>query len=343
MLNIQDIQNWNLSEQAKSGVIKYVERLAEKQLPAIFDVQTLSQYSKIQSSFISRVYSYPDLFYRVFQIPKAAGGYRVIEAPKPSLLYLQRWIKSNIIDFIPVSPFAHAYAKMRNIKSNAEMHRGRDYVLKLDIQAFYPSTKLSAVKDQFLGLGYSEQASSLLARLCIFDGHLPHGAPTSPGLSNAVLSKFDFDLASQLKSDEVYTRYADDITISSNSDSVFEHSKTVARALQRHGYLINLEKIGKLSKNTKKIITGIEVAEDGLKVPFRFKKKIRRHVHFISKYGTSNHLENCSSLSSLSYIDKVGFLFSLRGKIAFVSFVEGLDEEYGNAASEIDTFLAGLA
>ena len=51
--------------------------------------------------------------------------------------------------------------------------------------------------------------------LCFLNGGLPQGTPISPMLTNLMMIPFDHAIAGQLWKDGfVYTRYADDITIS---------------------------------------------------------------------------------------------------------------------------------
>ena len=62
------------------------------------------------------------------------------------------------------------------------------------------------------------EVSYILSLLCTYEGYLPQGAPTSPYLSNLILRDFDKKIQQICSSlNYTYTRYADDITISSNN------------------------------------------------------------------------------------------------------------------------------
>src|SRR5205823_9973041 len=58
-------------------------------------------------------------------------------------------------------------------------------------------------------------AAITLAQLCTYNGRLPQGAPTSPILSNMICFKMDREILALARAHRcTYTRYADDITIS---------------------------------------------------------------------------------------------------------------------------------
>jgi len=70
----------------------------------------------------------------------------------------------------------------------------------------------------FNSIGYNREISSLLTNLCVFKGRLPQGAPTSPKLANLVSAKLDARIHGYAgPKGIVYTRYADDITLSAQS------------------------------------------------------------------------------------------------------------------------------
>lgn len=60
-------------------------------------------------------------------------------------------------------------------------------------------------------------AATVLAQLCVHNGKMPQGAPTSPVLSNIIASALDKTLVRLAGKYRMrYTRYADDITFSFN-------------------------------------------------------------------------------------------------------------------------------
>ena len=68
-------------------------------------------------------------------------------------------------------------------------------------------------------MGYSESLSKTLTALTTFEYRLPQGAPTSPTLSNIVMEPIDKEIMDYANANGlVYSRYADDITVSGSED-----------------------------------------------------------------------------------------------------------------------------
>ena len=153
--------------------------------------------------------------YRDFTIPKRSGGVRRILAPDDELKELQRRILRRLLDRLRTHPAAMGFERKRSIVTNAKAHVGRAAVLRMDLVDFFPSTSARRVGKYFRRIGWNRQGARLLVRLCCHEGGLPQGAPTSPRLSNLVNYRLDARLAGMARTfGAVYTRYADDITIS---------------------------------------------------------------------------------------------------------------------------------
>lgn len=153
--------------------------------------------------------------YREFTIPKRSGGRRRILAPKPELKTLQRRILRRLLGRLKVHSAAMGFQRGRSIVTNARAHQGQAVVLRFDVQDFFPSTAANRVRQYFRRIGWNRPATELLMRLCTRENGLPQGAPTSPRLSNLVNYRLDARLSGMATAlGGVYTRYADDITIS---------------------------------------------------------------------------------------------------------------------------------
>jgi len=153
--------------------------------------------------------------YREFAIPKRSGGKRRILAPVPELKALQRRILRRLLARLRVHPAAMGFERGRSIVDNARAHVGQAVVMRFDLRDFFPSTRAKRLRRYFRRIGWNRPAAKLLVRLCTHEGGLPQGAPTSPRLSNLVNYRLDARLAGMAaRLGGVYTRYADDITVS---------------------------------------------------------------------------------------------------------------------------------
>lgn len=160
--------------------------------------------------------------YHTFAIPKRTGGLRTLHAPDPPFKHFQRRLHRRVLARLPVHPAAAAYVPGRSIAHHALLHAARAVVVRLDLQDFFPSTTAQRVADYFRVIGYDAQAAALLTTWCTHEGGLPQGAPTSPVLANAVNFRLDAALASALRriarNAGHYSRYADDLTFSFDTD-----------------------------------------------------------------------------------------------------------------------------
>lgn len=108
----------------------------------------------------------------------------------------------------------------------------------------------------FLDIGYSDEVANSLTILTTYYGKLPQGAPTSPMLSNIVMKPLDIMISEYAKENSlVYTRYADDITIS-GEDGIDRHLKSVAKIIEECGFKINKKKSHTMNSKSGKMVTG---------------------------------------------------------------------------------------
>ncbi len=157
--------------------------------------------------------------YREFFIPKRSGGRRRILAPDDPTKRLQHRILRRLLARLRSHPAAMGFERGRSIVTNAKAHEGQGIVMRFDVRDFFPSTRRRRVKKYFRRIGWNRPAAKLLTLLCTHDGGLPQGAPTSPRLSNLVNYRVDARLAGMAaRLGGVYTRYADDVTISFPED-----------------------------------------------------------------------------------------------------------------------------
>ena len=205
-------------------------RIATKVLPSANRIKYNSKTNDILSNLNTFVYSmnisYPDIsgMYRTFQIPKRSGGFREICAPNDTLKMIQEHILEVFTKKLKVLPHnaAHGFTKHRNCKTALEIHKahGSRWFLKLDIKDFFPNTTTDIIKDAMKQVYpyclMTEQCMNKMITICTLNGATPQGAPTSPMITNMVMVPKDVQITKYCKEHNlIYTRYADDILISS--------------------------------------------------------------------------------------------------------------------------------
>lgn len=278
--------------------------------------------------------------YKEYKIPKKkAGAFRSIESPNSKLKALQKIIKTCIeICFIPKQA-THGFVRERSIVTNAKQHVGRKYVYNIDLENFFPTIHFGRIKGVFQAspFNFSEQVSQHLANICCNDaGSLPQGAPTSPILSNLVCRSLDRKLSELANKNKVkFTRYADDITFSSNFN-IFDNNffDKLKKTIEQERFSINLHKVRLQSQLQRQEVTGITVNKktnvtriymSNLRFLVKiYSNNIEESQKWLERHYTNRHRYN----GKVPKIEEV-----IQGKLDFLKMVVGEDREKYKAIS----------
>lgn len=260
------------------------ELLTQFNLPILHNLEDLS-YSIGLSKKILFLFSNQKInkkFYSFFEITKKNGNKRKICAPNHQLKLVQKWILVNILSKLNVSDRAKAFCYgINGIKENAELHKTRLYLLEIDIKDFFNNIKRDRVYTLFRRKGYCCSIAGILANICTFDGYLPQGGICSPILSNLVCNSLDKRIIGLCdKRDIMYSRYADDMTFSSNEKSSLRRIlPLIEKIIKEEGFELNKNKTRFLSPGSKKCITGITINGNNIKVSKALKRNLRVLIH----------------------------------------------------------------
>ncbi|WP_144391540.1 reverse transcriptase family protein [Pleionea sediminis] len=271
--------------------------------------------------------------YQRFSLVKKSGGVRHISAPMPRLKRIQYWVKTNILDTLPLHDCAHGFVKERSIVSNAAPHIGQSIVINMDLKDFFPTITYKRVKGLFQQLGYNEKISILFALLTtephcdelsldtetyyVAQGKrlLPQGAPTSPAIANLICRRLDrriSDCAKKLGFE--YTRYADDLTFSikdNDSDKVRKLLWRVKAIIKDEGFNLHPEKTRIMRSHQQQEVTGIVVNEK-INLSRKKLKRLRATLFQIEKDG----------FSGKNWDDSKDILRSLTGFVNYYAMVD---------------------
>ena len=226
--------------------------------------------------------------------------------PHLALKVVQRWILKEILEKINVSNQAMAFVPKKNgLKVNAEYHKKNIFILEMDIKKFFDSIKETQVFQLFCKIGYNTDVSAILANLCTYEDALPQGAVTSPYIANLVTYHLDVRLNGLCsRKDIVYTRYADDLSFSSNNRTKLNSiEKFVQCIVREEGFEINEKKTRYLSNDVKKTITGITINNEELHVDKDFKKKIRAMI--FNSIVNKDYSKNEKIIGCIAYVDSI--------------------------------------
>lgn len=233
-------------------------------------LERLQKHTGLPRSLLERYAETASKRYRVYQIDKRDGTKRTIEHPSREIKALQRWVTRALIRGLPVHDAATAYSKGSSIRENAERHVRSRYTVRLDFKDFFPSFRgdhvtaylAAAVGNPDMMLTVADLA--FVRRIVCRDDRLTIGAPTSPGLTNAMMFGFDTALAEWCAERAlIYTRYADDLFVSATVQGallgVEAKAAELAAAFPYAGLELNRDKTAHLSRRYRRSITGLVI------------------------------------------------------------------------------------
>ncbi len=238
--------------------------------------------------------------YTQFNIKKKSGGIRQITAPRnKSFMLLLRYVNYMLKTLYTPSDYATGFTEGRSVVTNADKHKGQNYVFNIDLKDFFPSVEQARVwkRLQIEPICLKRPIANVIAGLCSMkvcgdDGNaryiLPQGAPTSPILTNMVCDKLDRRLAGLAKRFGLhYSRYADDITFSS-MHNVYqkdgEFRMELKRIIESQGFTINTEKTRLQKIGSRQEVTGI-IVSNKLNVTQKYVRDIRNLLYIWDRYG----------------------------------------------------------
>lgn len=268
--------------------------------------------------------------YHNYKIPKKRGGWREIAAPGSLLKRIQQGINRHLQDrYSQIKPDeVYGFVRMRqsNIVANARPHIDKKFLLNIDLKDFFPCITAKRVKEMFLSepFFYSEQLSIALTLLTTFQGRLPTGAPSSPIISNLVCLAFDKEMAAYCTNHQlVYTRYADDLSFSSDNPISRDIILDIIGLIKKHHFRINKKKFRLLSAQSQQMVTGI-VVNKKTNVDRKLLKRIRAMLHDWRVNGLKQaSLHHFRHESGEDGSPPRQFFYWLKGYINFVGQVRG--------------------
>ncbi|MEO8453862.1 MAG: retron St85 family RNA-directed DNA polymerase [Sphingomicrobium sp.] len=290
-------------------------------------VATLAVEAGLSDRDVLRIIITAPKRYKTFTIPKRNGGERMIAQPAFEVKVLQRILMMRILSQFPVHDAAYAYVKGRSIRQNALRHVNSDFILKLDFRNFFNSIRpmhlerlLSRKPPE--GIDRSEYESIYQLLFWGAGSYLPQclsiGAPSSPMISNIVMYEFDL-LVSEMAAElgVGYTRYADDLTISSSSSSApllaFEQRLTRLLPSVSPHLRLNEAKRGLYDRGKRRMVTGLIITPDGkVSIGRERKRAIRAAVHRVTIGNSDDRLlMRCKGMLGFVIAAEPSYLHSL--------------------------------
>jgi len=291
------------------------------------------------------IYMQPSKNYKTFVIRKASGKTRTIDAPNSYLKMLQKRLSEILYQIYNPRKCVKGFILEENIIKNAEVHLKKRFILNIDLENFFHSINFGRVRGLFLSepFFFNEQVATLLAQVCCFKGRIPQGAPTSPIISNMICLRLDKHLMMFAgQHNLVYTRYADDITFSTRTNSfptavAFENdngdiqlSDSLLKIFLENGFDINKEKLRLTAKFNRQEVTGL-VVNKFVNVKRQYVRTLRAMIHCWQTKGYEEASNRFYSKYDLKGRNKhyrpEAFNKVVQGKLRFLKDVRGDDSK----------------
>jgi RNA-directed DNA polymerase len=242
--------------------------------------------------------------------PDSKGKFREISIPNNNLMLIQKKLLKVLEAVYKPKTCVYGFVKGRGIAQNAQNHVNCRVILNIDIENFFPSITSNRVRGLFITYGTSAEVADLLVKICCFDeksqrSGIPQGAPTSPVISNMILGSFDSEMTSLIsgtnkssrsKKNFCYTRYADDITISSKKlefPEILVHldekgrvilGKSIKKIFKKYGFKINNDKTSLQKSGERQEVTGL-IVNSKVNIKNEKNKEIRKMIHMWEEFG----------------------------------------------------------
>lgn len=278
--------------------------------------------------------------YTRFTIPKKNGGERVIFSPSSDLKYVQERVKIILENTYNFLPYVHGFVKTKSCYTNALNHISKRFVLNIDIKDFFPTIHIGRIIGLFQNAPFncSRSVSVVLAKLVCCNNFLPQGSPCSPIISNVICYTMDIELYKLCKRNRcVYTRYADDISISSNSEifpreiaeknaglvNLSEKIINIISGGYKNGFQVNSSKLSLSKWIQHQEVTGI-VVNKKTNLKKRYIKQIRAIFYEIRKNG---FISACNKTIHVNVADEQKSREKMRdylyGKLNYYKMIKG--------------------
>jgi RNA-directed DNA polymerase len=281
-------------------------------------------------------------YVKLIKIKKRNGDYRYVYQPSKKLKIIQYWLIENIFKYLKVHPAAMAFESGKSTKINALCHKKGRFFLKLDFKDFFPSICFkdlepiirNEAKSSINGTPINTNELLEIIKLSCFykDDKLPIGYPTSPVISNIVMYKFDSLIESALREVTLYggvtyTRYADDITVSTDKKGACNTiQQLIVKTLQNMPspcLTLNLTKTHFVSSSGGTAqVTGLRLCHDGhLTIHRKYKNRIRSMLFHFEK-GELSPDKIASLKGHLNYIRHVDGAFYTKLQNKYFSLID---------------------
>lgn len=297
-------------------------------------IDYISESLYLDKNYVNSIIASSNYYYYEFEINKKKGGKRRICHPAQELKTLQYWAVNNIFKRLPISDSAYAYIKGKSIKQNANQHRNNKFVLHLDIKSFFEKITKAHLQKVLIDNKtlYSQELENgnydiqneidTISRICLRHNACVIGAVSSPIISNVIMFLIDLKIKEYCDANHfIYTRYADDIYISSKQFIDRKTIEIISKILQEHNFILNETKTCFMSMKKRRTVTGLVLTSTNeVSIGLELKKNIKHMLYNKIVKGQGDSAKILGYLSFLKdiepqYYDRLFIKYSQYGNV----------------------------
>lgn len=325
-----------------------------KALKAASERRDLAELLGVRAGMLTyAIYKTPEAErYTSFTIPKRHGGTREIQAPNGDLKLLQHRLSILLQDCIDEANvarghvedgkhfgLAHGFKRKHSILTNGRVHITRRFVFNVDLKDFFGTINFGRVRGFFLkdkNFSLNPDVATAIAQIACFGNKLPQGSPCSPIISNLIAHPLDIRLAKlAARHGATYSRYADDLTFSSNKQVFPVEIATPAShnewlpgpelecIVNENGFEFNPDKTRLQYRDSRQEVTGLTVNRK-VNVPASYRYTVRAMVNRLFKTGAFEFIYSTKDPSGklISENKHVGQTRQLQGMLSYIDQVD---------------------
>ncbi|ELY3774191.1 retron Ec67 family RNA-directed DNA polymerase/endonuclease [Cronobacter dublinensis] len=313
-------------------------------LKKLKDLKDVAGFLDCKPKFLSYLLFFEKEKYTIFKVPKKNGGVREIYAPNQKLKAIQKKLSDILYEcYSEIYPknkykvISHGFVKKENNSkkeviygalSNAVEHKNKRNVLNVDLENYFGSFNFGRVRGFFIknkDFALSEKCATVIAQIACYNNLLPQGSPCSPIIANLITRPLDIKLACLAKKNSAtYSRYVDDITISTNKKTLpkcfclnNKHEifpgKALVETINKSGFSINDNKTRLQYSDSRQEVTGL-VVNKFVNVPYEYRHNLRPKAH--SLFNENSYFYEDNEGNRLP-----GSIEKLNGEFSYIHFI----------------------
>jgi len=275
----------------------------------IYSIKNLAMLLSIDKVCLQKISNNSNDYFQLNQQTKKDGSKRNCYILKGPLKNIHEKIKNEITARVIFPNYIQGSVKGRSNITNARLHEKSKVIIQLDVKNFFSSISNKHIYNLWrYFFNFSDEVSKLLTNIITLNDKFIQGSPLSSDIANLIFWDKEHRLVKSLmKSHLVYSRYVDDVNISSQ-EKITNNLKTtiikkVRAMLNSKGLSLKHNKTKILNSSDQMLVTGLVVNEK-VRVSQKYidntYKEIKNNSNINSSKGKINYIKQTDYKKAIS-------------------------------------------